>query len=269
VPKLLAIVAFACAATGLVLCVRDAYAQTVSEAPRYLLFYCAVVLSWWQCRQPSLPPRFRLGYWAPFLAVQTILVATLYITAPAVLQEFCREAGPFETASVLCYGLGVLACWKGSRMIALLLLWFLLEEVDYFGIIGTWLGRTDGVYTGALHDLLALWRVRPAVTLLVTTAVLTLLGLVAWIWRQSLARSIDRLLGLPRLRLLGVWAALGMALLLAGSWQELSSTTTAAGTQFPEEYLELLGAECFLVVARMVQAGQEQAPGSRLQAPGI
>ncbi|MGI8782879.1 MAG: hypothetical protein ACR2L2_04405 [Acidobacteriota bacterium] len=262
-PKLLTVVAFACAVTGLVLCVRDAYAQTVSEGPRYFLFYCAVVLSWWQWRQPSLPPRLLgVGDWAPFLAIQTVLIAAVYITAPAVLQEFCREAGPIETSSVLCFGLGALACWRSARIVAIAMLWLLLEEIDYFGIFGAWLGRTDGVYTGALHDLLALWRVRPGVTLLILAAVLLVLGLVTWIGRRPLARSIDRLLRLPRFRLVVVWASLGVAFLLAGSWQELSSTTTAAGAQFPEEYLELLGAECFLVVALQASGFRFQARGS-------
>lgn len=242
------------ATAGLSLCFYDSISAKSSPALlRYVLFYFAVAWLWWSWRDAV--PQLGSARWVAVLAGQVALALVLYLRSPRLLEQLCLENGPFEAGSVLCYGLLAVSCWSRARVVALLGTFLLLEEVDYLGVFGMFLGRTEGVYTGAPHDLIALARLRPFLALIWGLAILLLIASVVTLFRKRLLGSVPRLP--PLNSALIVWAALGLGLLLLGSLLELWDTWGAAGTQFPEEFVEFLGAQClFASVERPLARGR-------------
>jgi hypothetical protein len=118
----------------------------------------------WAAR--SEPVRFALGLGAG--AVCLLGALALRAAAPRVFQRFGDESGLFEPATFVCYAAGALHLWRAAaaaqgaarrhlQLLAGVYALLVLEEVDYLGIFGAFLGKPGGVYTGALHDLVSLF----------------------------------------------------------------------------------------------------------------
>ncbi|HET8578752.1 MAG TPA: hypothetical protein VFO18_16770 [Methylomirabilota bacterium] len=140
--------------------------------------------------------------WSPARAVLTfglvgvsIVVALVALAQvwPAYVRLLLWESGPLEPVEAILY---LVAAWIASVHAALLrargveyrpyrlvmagCIALMLEEVDYFGVFGNVLGRIDGTYIGAPHDLLKLVPDHPLLGIALLGAVI---GVLVALWR--------------------------------------------------------------------------------------
>lgn len=210
------------------------------------------------------PPGGRAA--AGLAAAVAALAAGLAVreAAPGLFERAAREEGLLEPLTLLCYlagGVLLLAARPpadGPRRRHLTLLagicfLFGLEEVDYFGAFGSLIGRVDGHYVGALHDVIGLLA---GGSLSSAAAV----GLAAggavtfgWLWRAGwldwgeMAATLHGAVA-PA-------AVLGVALLLLATLVEAGWTRPPPS---PEEAIELAGGIC-LGLAALERAAREPA----------
>jgi hypothetical protein len=122
--------------------------------------------------------------WSPIRAVLILslvgasVLAALEVLArmsPAYVRLLLWESGPVEPLTVAWY---LISAWiaavhaeflrsRGAeyrpyRLVVVACIMLALEELDYFGIFGNLLGRIEGTYIGAPHDLLKLVPAHPA-----------------------------------------------------------------------------------------------------------
>ncbi|GIX46376.1 MAG: hypothetical protein KatS3mg131_0587 [Candidatus Tectimicrobiota bacterium] len=141
------------------------------------------------------PPQQYTGITGVLLALLALLSALAW-WHPLYLRALSSEWGLLEPLTFWLYWL---ATWiavslarlyprpadKPYRLLVFLCVLAFLEECDYLGIFGGLIGRIDGVYVGAIHDLLNLWYrtgrdPRWLVLALAGMAVLTL-----WLWHRG------------------------------------------------------------------------------------
>ncbi|HEV2130729.1 MAG TPA: hypothetical protein VGR27_06480 [Longimicrobiaceae bacterium] len=233
----------------------------------YLFGYVAVILllielkrsplavvEWWR----QIPPARR--WLAGVVAVASTLGGALALRAYAPRQfvRFSGEEGLWEPLTLFCYfGAAVLLGGvarssaamprKPLKLLAGLYLVLALEEIDYFGIFGAFIGRIDGVYAGSLHDIirLAAEKVLPAVAA-VCLAGAALLVLTLF-WRGG---YLDPRWLLARIRSREfAWVILGMSFLAIAAVQDADLFGWVAAQPSTEEALELIGALCLAVYA--------------------
>lgn len=198
-------------------------------------------------------------------AVPTGIALGMRGLAPDLFERFSAEVGPWETISTACFACGALFLWRLSRAcappwrghlraIATCFGLLFLEETDYGGVFGAFIGRIDGVYVGSLHDMLNLsvsTRWDAAAVIVVVTAGLTgtwLLLRTGWVRPRLILRTL-RSAG-------AVWLLLGALLFGVAALGEVG-LAGAAFTQHasPEETVEMAGAICLAVFALEVAAG--------------
>lgn len=236
---------------------------------RYFAGYTAVLLllgdvsrnarsirGWW-----AASPRRRRTAFA-MLGVGATLVGTLALRewAPGVFGILSRESGLWEPLSLLCYWGGALLIYRtlpaaeGSASdrrpwltVAAAYGLLGLEEIDYFGIFGSVIGRIDGVYAGSLHDLIRLVTegVLSPVGLGVLIALLAVAGI--GLWRTGWIEP-PFIVRLARGGEIG-WLAAGFAFLWIAAAEEAHFFGWVAQQPTPEEAVELVGALCLGVYA--------------------
>lgn len=135
-----------------------------------------------------------------------------------------------------------------------------LEEVDYFGVLGGIFGRIDGVYAGAVHDLVRLWA-EGLVPLPITVVIVALLvaGAVL-LWRSEYLQParLARSLSLRRL----LWLLSGAGLVVLALATEAHVFGLATAHPWPEEVLELGGGVLLATLALdLVGAAGSSRPG--------
>lgn len=220
------------------------------------------LLAWWRARRGI---RVRSAA-AGGVAIGLTLALAWRALAPEPFRRASREEGFWEPLTLVAYLAGAILLARASgglprrerRPWHLLVAFYAglaLEEVDYFGIVGGVLGRIEGEYAGALHDLIrlvALGIVGPAgvallaLLALATLAVLWRLGYVTPEWLRG--RLVD-----PRL----AWALAGLALLGVAALEEAHVFGWTLAMPTPEEAIELAGGACLAIYA--LEAGAASA----------
>src|SRR5690606_7084028 len=87
--------------------------------------------------------------------------------APELFARWSGEEGIWEPLTLAAYLSACLVLFAGARsrssaerrqlhLFAIGFLILALEEIDYFGIFGAFLGRVNGIYVGSPHDLIGL-----------------------------------------------------------------------------------------------------------------
>ena len=171
------------------------------------------------------------GLWEP-------LTLALYASAAVLLFQAARERGGGSANEL--------------RLLASGFVFLVLEEVDYLGIFGGLIGRVDGVYAGALHDLVPLLA-RDLVPWYVMVLLIGAGALAAGLTYRRLDLSVMRLAS--RLRgPSGVWAAVGVLALSFALAGESSLLGISWQQPTPEELIELIGA-LGLAGFALIQAG--------------
>jgi hypothetical protein len=151
-------------------------------------------LTWFATRRPWM--RCLITLTAP-LGLAGFLNALGWL-APLYIRSLAREWGLIEPFT---FGLYWCAVWctvswarlreaqgqevKPYYMLAVLCGLGVLEECDYLGIFGGIIGRIDGVYVGALHDLFGLWYRTGHNPWWGGVAVACGLAVAYWLWRQG------------------------------------------------------------------------------------
>lgn len=232
----------------------------------------AVIASW-----RRLAPTRRLAWGYGSAVVMAALGWMTLSVAPDFFGRFSREEGLWEPITLFLHlGSGVVLLHaarraadvsvNGSRASARwlagvgYLLWA-AEELDYLGVFGMIVGRVEGEYVGAPHDLLRL--VVDGVTPTPITAVvfLPLVGAGVFLWRRGHLRlAAFRTLARSRPVRWLLPAAVLVALALA---EEAGLLGLRLATPTPEELIETVGAvllACFaLEVAADAESGSAEA----------
>lgn len=142
--------------------------------------------------------------WSPIRVVLTFglvgasVLAALEIlvwVSPAYVRLLLWESGPVEPFTAVLF---VISAWIASvhagflrsrgaeyrpyRLVMVACIMLLPEELDYFGIFGNLLGRIEGTYIGAPHDLLKLVPSHPALGVALGGSVI---GLALVLWRSG------------------------------------------------------------------------------------
>lgn len=190
---------------------------------RLLGYGAAFLLAWEVARPPSriMFWWFGLGRAAQRFIVWSVaagvlaLAALLRSVSLERYERFTAPVGLFEPLTLLVYLAGAATLLRaaagaaGPRRATLaaaggVLAAFALEELDYFSILGGLIGRVNGVYVGALHDLLTLaWKTGGMVGLAAMSAGALAVALLAAGRLGLLRRVVLRtLLARPRLVLL-------------------------------------------------------------------
>lgn len=248
----------------------------------YVLAYSAVLLG-----------ALELARWAPILAARwsrlsgtgraggvygaaamlLVLGWGMQDVLPGLFARFSREEGLWEPVNLLVYigaalvllassGEGGRDRRKHLRLLGILYALLALEEVDYFGIFGGFIGRIDGVYVGFPHDLVRLWAeglLPPGVAAALAVA---LLAVAAAAWRAGYFQP-DRLVALLRPRT-GRWLLPGALLVGFALAGEAHLFGLGLDRPMPEEVLELAGALFLGALALEVAAGE---PAANRRAP--
>jgi hypothetical protein len=118
--------------------------------------------AWWRQRR-GWRAGVGLGVAVSLLALGVGMQATL----PGLHDRWSRPEGVWEALTVLAWLAAALTLVEAARgtsgnvrrhlhLLAGVFLFFVLEEVDWFGVFGGLVGRVEGVYVGAPHDLLNL-----------------------------------------------------------------------------------------------------------------
>lgn len=183
-----------------------------------------------------------------------VAIQILAWVSPRYVRVLLWESGPIEPFDAILF---LISAWIASvhaaflrsrgaeyrpyRLVMVACIALVLEEVDYFGIFGNLLGRIDGTYIGAPHDLLKLVPDHPVLGVALGGLVI---GVLVALWRSGiLTGSFIRRAALDvtsgPLYVGGVFLALAQA-------DDLHIRSVAALSQIfnyrVEEPLELLGA---------------------------
>ena len=207
----------------------------------------------------SLTARWILGA----ASVSGMLTLALLIRAwnPALFARFSGEDGVWEPLTLSAYFCSFFLIWRTAnlfqggtrlhlRLIAGCYGILTLEEMDYASVFGGIIGRVDGVYVGALHDLINLTADghMSRLDMLVLAAVAVTVLLVLHRFGQ-VSRSLKTLWSLDSL-----WLVLGFGLLFAAAFEDTLRATSFFGTHLPEEAMEMAGGMCLGVFALQVAA---------------
>ncbi len=216
----------------------------------------------WAAAAPRRRRALGLGLAFSVLALGFMLRAL----SPAWFLVLSAEYGLVEPANLFCYLATAIILFGASgemeerkrkhwRFIAALYFLMGLEEIDYFGIFGGFIGRIQGVYAGSLHDLIrlsiegALGPVGAAVVLAVFLVVALTLWRLGYLQPHALAemlRSRDSL-----------WVVLALGLYLIAVADDAHLFGWQANPPY-EEVLELSAAICLAVFALQRLAGQRR-----------
>ncbi len=115
----------------------------------------------------ALRPRRRWALGAGGAAALLALGVALQWGAPGLHDRWSRPEGVWEALTVLFWLASALVLVAAGRaaspstrrhfhLMAAVFVMFFLEEVDYFGVFGGVIGRINGAYVGAPHDLVNL-----------------------------------------------------------------------------------------------------------------
>lgn len=247
----------------------------------YMLGYGAVILGAFEIapragalarRWRASPPRRRVatGVGAAFGALFAGLA--LRLASPDVFVRWAREEGVFEPLTVFAYLLGGLALFCAAsavagrerrhlRFLGAGFFLLVLEEIDYLGIAGGTIGRVNGVYVGAPHDLINLTLeglLTPGIAAVLVAAFATATAALWWtgyLQPVRLARTV--------LSPSGLWFAGGATLLVVAQAED-AGVFFVFGLPRIEELLELTGAILLLAFALDVAgaAGEVRGPGA-------
>ena len=163
------------------------------------------------------PRRHAILAWVPVWAPHTWLVFAAAIStailgswlavvhvAPGYAAALSRESGPVEPLQAGFYFIAAWLAWQCAwrgktpgerrlyRVASGACIALMLEEIEYFGLIETFVGgRIEGVWVRSLHDLIGLgMRVRGVHIALVAAAVVAAAIVVAWIGPRAIVAEI-------------------------------------------------------------------------------
>jgi hypothetical protein len=245
----------------------------------FALAYGTVALGMWNVRRwgpplaawwSALGPRARAARVLASVGIVGAFGGTLRAAAPQVFARFSREEGVWEPLTLLAFlasaSLLLLVAARAAedgaqrhlRLLGAGFVLLALEEVDYFGLFGGLMGRIEGTYAGALHDVIRLWSkgllTRPAIAVGVASV-----AIGSWVLHRSGYLQPHTLVAMIR-SWQGIWLAAGFGLLSASAVQETARVRPFASPS-PEELFELLGAICLVAFAfEACAAARTRAP---------
>lgn len=236
----------------------------------YVLSGLAVVLAGLEARRMAVSVAGTWGQisttarWVVGAAsVAGTLTLALFIRAwnPDLFARFSGEDGVWEPLTLAFYFCSFFLIWRiarlfqGStrlhlRLIAVCYGILTLEEMDYASVFGGIIGRVDGVYVGALHDLINLAAdghvSRVGMLILAAVGVTVLLVLHRF---GQVRMSLRTLWSLDSL-----WLVLGFGLLVAAAFEDTLRATSVFGRHLPEEAMEMVGGLCIGLFALQIAA---------------
>ncbi len=186
---------------------------------------------------------------------------------PDLFASFNAEHGLLEPATLFCYWAAAIVVFGFARrlprrerghwqFLGSLYALMGLEEIDYFGIFGGFIGRIDGVYAGSLHDLIRL----------VTEGVLGGLGIAvvagvflivtAALWRAGYVQPRELISLLTSRDIL--WVVFAAMLYAVAAADDSHLFGWQANPPY-EEVLELVAAVCLAVFALQRVVGRSAA----------
>jgi hypothetical protein len=205
----------------------------------------------------SQPVRWFIGV----AAVAGTLIAALWIRAlnPTLFARFSGEEGVWEPLTLASYFCSFLLVWQIAdslqgrsrthlRLIAGCYGILTLEEMDYASVFGGLVGRVEGVYVGALHDLINLavdGHLPPFVIALLAAVAVTILLVLHRV--DQLRMSLRTLWSRD-----SVWLVLGFGLLFGAAFEDTLRATSFFGTHLPEEAMEMAGGMCIGLFALQI-----------------
>ncbi|MBT8080604.1 MAG: hypothetical protein KJO31_18635 [Gammaproteobacteria bacterium] len=206
------------------------------------------------------------------LAVAGFVGVVIYSLAQPLFVRFSAEEGVWEPLSTVAYlAAGILllkTAWRFADMVlrrhlifySALYFFLFLEEINYLEIFGGMLPRVDGLYLGAVHDVVNLWAkgaIPPMVLGLMTSAAL-LLAIALWRLKFLQPARLLRDIGVFG----GACLVAGVSLIAVALGIEAHYVPWPAGVQKPEELVELTGAICLLAFALEIAAGYYRRSGN-------
>jgi hypothetical protein len=217
----------------------------------------------WTATAPQRRQAVALGLTIGVLA----LGLTLRAYAPARFQVFLlAEYGLAEPATLFAYLGSTIILFGASRrlegrerkhwqFITAMYLLLGLEEIDYFGIIGAFIGRIKGVYAGSLHDLIRLTTegVLGPVGLAAVLAIFLVVAAALWRLGYLQPRALVSMLVSRSF----VWVVVALGFYLIAAADETDLFGWRANPPY-EELLELSAAICLAVYALELVAGRDR-----------
>jgi len=190
----------------------------------------------------------------------------LYVFAYDIFLRFCMEYGVWEPLSTFLYLASAILLSHSARVqtdalrrrhlifMTSLYIFLVLEEVDYLGLFGSFLQRIDGVYVGAVHDIVDLWGHDLLSPTVITVLFVLTIAILAALWRLRYLQPGALLQSLRYPRLL--FAITGSALIVLALSIEAGFIPWAQRMREAEELVELTGAICLAAFAIDLAAEQ-------------
>lgn len=190
----------------------------------------------------------------------------LYVSAYDIFLRFCMEYGVWEPLSTFLYLASAILLSHSARVqtdalrrrhlifMTSLYVFLVLEEVGYLGLFGSFLQRIDGVYVGAVHDIVDLWGHDLLSPTVITVLFVLTIAILAALWRLRYLQPGALLQSLRYPRLL--FAITGSALIVLALSIEAGFIPWAQRMREAEELVELTGAICLAAFAIDLAAEQ-------------
>jgi hypothetical protein len=200
------------------------------------------------------------------LLIVVVVGRAFYVSAYDIFLRFSKEYGVWEPLSTFLYLASAILLSHSARVqtdalrrrhlifMTSLYVFLVLEEVDYLGLFGGFLQRIDGVYVGAVHDIVDLWGHDLLSPTVITVLFVLTIAILAALWRLRYFQPGALLQSLRYPRLL--FAITGSALIVLALSIEAGFIPWAQRMREAEELVELTGAICLAAFAIDLAAEQ-------------
>jgi len=181
------------------------------------------------------------------------------MSAYDIFLRFSKEYGVWEPLSTSLYLASAILLFHSARVqtdalrrrhlifVTSLYVFLVLEEVDYLGLFGGFIQRFDGVYVGAVHDIVELWDHDLLSPTVITILFVLTIAILAALWRLRYLQPGELLQSLRYPRLL--FAIAGSVLIVLALSIEISLIPWMHRIRRAEELVELTGAICLAAMA--------------------
>ncbi len=193
------------------------------------------------------------------LLIVVAVGCAFYMSAYDIFLRFSKEYGVWEPLSTSLYLASAILLFHSARVqtdalrrrhlifVTSLYVFLVLEEVDYLGLSGGFIQRFDGVYVGAVHDIVELWDHDLLSPTVITILFVLTIAILAALWRLRYLQPGELLQSLRYPRLL--FAIAGSVLIVLALSIEISLIPWMHRIRRAEELVELTGAICLAAMA--------------------
>ncbi len=200
------------------------------------------------------------------LLIVVAVGSAFYVSTYEISLRFSMEWGVWEPLSTFLYLASAILLSHSARVqtdalrrrhlifMTSLYVFLVLEEVNYLGLFGSFLPRIDGVYVGAVHDIVDLWGHDLLSPTVITVLFVLTIAILAALWRLRYLQPGALLQSLRNPRLL--FAITGSALIVLALSIEAGFIPWAQRMREAEELVELTGAICLAAFAIDLAAEQ-------------